>query len=70
MWQLISADQRSPWVPDVQEGDKLTLEGVEPVQHFTKPLGHFSEASLVKAMEEHGIGRPATYASTLKTLQV
>ena len=54
----------------VQVGDPLTLKTVEAVQHFTKPSGHYSEASLVKAMEEHGIGRPATYASTLQTLQV
>ena len=54
----------------VQVGDLLTLKSVEAVQHFTKPPGHYSEASLVKAMEEHGIGRPATYASTLQTLQV
>ena len=53
-----------------QVGDPLTLKKVEAVQHFTKPPGHYSEASLVKAMEEHGIGRPATYASTLQTLQV
>ena len=48
--------------------DKLALEEIRPTQHFTKPPPHYSDASLVKALEEDGIGRPSTYASIIKTL--
>ena len=48
----------------------LQLSSVDATQHYTKPPPHFSEAALIKAMEQEGIGRPATYAATLKTLQV
>lgn len=48
--------------------DKLSLEEIRPTQHFTKPPPRFSDASLVKALEEDGIGRPSTYASIIKTL--
>ena len=51
-----------------QEGDELTLKNIKPTQHFTKPPPRYSEASLVKALEEDGIGRPSTYASTIQTL--
>ena len=50
------------------EGDVLNLLEVKPSQHFTKPPARFSEASLVKALEEQGIGRPSTYASIIHTL--
>jgi len=50
------------------EGDALGLLEVKPSQHFTKPPARFSEASLVKALEEQGIGRPSTYASIIHTL--
>ncbi len=50
------------------KGDKLSLLEVKPSQHFTKPPARFSEASLVKALEEAGIGRPSTYASIIGTL--
>ena len=50
------------------EGDPLNLLEVKPSQHFTKPPARFSEASLVKALEEQGIGRPSTYASIIHTL--
>jgi DNA topoisomerase-1 len=55
-------------LPDLQEGQELTLRGVEPVQHFTEPPPRYTEASLVKALEELGIGRPSTYASIMSTL--
>ena len=48
--------------------DKLKMEEIKPTQHFTKPPPHYSDASLVKALEEDGIGRPSTYASIIKTL--
>lgn len=51
-----------------QQGDVLSLEELKPSQHFTKPPARFSDASLVKALEEDGIGRPSTYASIIQTL--
>lgn len=56
-------------LPKMEKGDKLGLEKVRPDQHFTEPPPRFSEATLVKRMEELGIGRPSTYASTLQTLR-
>jgi len=50
------------------EGDDLNLLEVKPSQHFTKPPARYSEASLVKALEEQGIGRPSTYAAIIQTL--
>jgi DNA topoisomerase I len=51
------------------EGDRVQLLGVVPSQHFTEPPPRFTEASLVKALEEYGIGRPSTYASIISTLR-
>jgi len=51
-----------------QQGDPLELRDVKPSQHFTKPPPRYSEASLVKALEEDGIGRPSTYAAIISTL--
>ncbi len=56
-------------LPAMQEGDRVKLTGVVPTQHFTEPPPRFSEASLVKALEEYGIGRPSTYASIISTLR-
>ncbi len=56
-------------LPELQEGDKLTLLELRPEQHFTKPLPRFSEAGLVKSLEEEGIGRPSTYAPIINTIQ-
>ena len=47
---------------------KLDLNQLEPAQHFTQPPAHYTEASLVKALEELGIGRPSTYAPTITTI--
>ena len=55
-------------LPDMQEGDVLKLDEIRAEQHFTEPPPRYSEASLVKAMEEYGIGRPSTYASIMSTL--
>lgn len=52
----------------LEEGCKLETEELLPAQHFTQPTPHYTEASLVKAMEEQGIGRPSTYAPTISTL--
>ena len=56
-------------LPHLKEGDALKLEEVKPNQHFTQPPPRFTEASLVKRLEELGIGRPSTYASILTVLQ-
>ena len=56
-------------LPPMQEGDRVKLLGVTPTQHFTEPPPRFTEASLVKALEEYGIGRPSTYASIISTLR-
>ncbi len=55
-------------LPEMKEGDLLQLDTIRSEQHFTEPPPRYSEASLVKAMEEYGIGRPSTYASIMSTL--
>ena len=52
----------------IDEDTKLTLNALEPKQHFTQPPAHYTEASLVKTLEEFGIGRPSTYAPTISTI--
>jgi DNA topoisomerase-1 len=56
-------------LPPLEEGEELDLKAIRTEQHFTEPPPRYSEASLVKALEEHGIGRPSTYASIISTLQ-
>ncbi|MDQ3613866.1 MAG: type I DNA topoisomerase, partial [Chloroflexota bacterium] len=56
-------------LPDVAEGEALDLEKLLPEQHFTQPPPRYTEATLVKALEEQGIGRPSTYAPTIGTLR-
>jgi DNA topoisomerase-1 len=56
-------------LPELKEGDQLTLKELIPKQHFTQPPPRFSEASLVKELEENGIGRPSTYAAILSTIR-
>ena len=56
-------------VPALEKGDKATVSGIEPNQHFTEPPPRFSEASLVKELETLGIGRPSTYSSIVSTLR-
>jgi len=55
-------------LPALAEGDATTVQAIEPAQHFTEPPPRFTEASLIKALEEHGIGRPSTYAATISTI--
>ncbi len=62
-------DDTSRRLPLLAQGDKVTDRSIEAEQHFTQPPPRFSEATLVKKMEELGIGRPSTYASTLAVLQ-
>jgi DNA topoisomerase-1 len=56
-------------LPPLSVGDQIPLRGIETKQHFTEPPPRYSEATLVKALEEFGIGRPSTYASIISTLQ-
>lgn len=56
-------------LPALKENDRLTQTEIKPVQHFTQPPPRYAEATLVKALEEQGIGRPSTYAAILSTIQ-
>lgn len=62
-------DESEKTLPDLKEGEKLKLHEIIPEQHFTQPPPRFTEASLVKELEEKGIGRPSTYASILSVIQ-
>lgn len=62
-------DDKETFLPPMKEGQSIPLEDIVTNQHFTEPPPRYSEASLVKSLEEHGIGRPSTYASIISTLQ-
>ncbi len=64
-----AADDQDSLLPPMEEGRPVILNDVVAGQHFTEPPPRYSEASLVKALEEHGIGRPSTYATIISTLQ-
>jgi DNA topoisomerase-1 len=64
-----ASEQKKPKLPELAQGMSLKLDRLEPKQHFTMPPPRFSEASLVKELEENGIGRPSTYASILSTIR-
>src|SRR5690606_21509744 len=64
-----SDDEENRKLPEIQSGEALSREKVIATQHSTEPPPRYSEASLIRKMEERGIGRPSTYASTLKTLE-
>jgi DNA topoisomerase-1 len=61
-------DAEGARLPALREGDATTVADVTTTQHFTEPPPRYSEASLIKALEEHGIGRPSTYAATISTI--
>lgn len=61
-------EESNTLVKSIDASTKLTLKEFEPKQHFTQPVPHFTEASLVRALEELGIGRPSTYAPTITTI--
>ena len=65
----ISEDTDTPRFPELEIGESLIVDKIAGIQHFTEPPPRFSEASLVKTLEEYGIGRPSTYASIISTLQ-
>ena len=60
-------EKESP-LPPLCQGESVTLQSFEPSQHFTQPPAHYTDASLIRAMEEQGIGRPSTYAPTVSTI--
>ena len=62
-------DEGDRLLPNIEEGDIINLDVLRPEQHFTEPPPRFTEASLVKTLEEYGIGRPSTYASIIATLK-
>ena len=62
-------EEKDRMLPDLQEGDTVLSKDIEPEQHFTQPPPRYTEARLVKTLEERGIGRPSTYAPTLDTIQ-
>ncbi|MEE3197285.1 MAG: type I DNA topoisomerase [Pseudomonadota bacterium] len=65
----IANDEQDRILPPLKEGDRLNLEALSSEQHFTEPPPRYSEATLVKALEKCGIGRPSTYASIISTLR-
>ena len=61
-------EEKEGKIPQIEEGQNLLLKDIDSKQHFTQPAPRYTEASLVKAMEEEGIGRPSTYAPTITTI--
>ncbi|WP_414040537.1 type I DNA topoisomerase [Acidithiobacillus sp. M4-SHS-6] len=62
-------DESQRILPPLQKGDQPQVQGIDTEQHFTEPPPRYSDATLVKTLEAHGIGRPSTYASIIQTLQ-
>lgn len=63
-----TTNDEEAFLPELNVGDKVTLQKVRSEQHFTEPPPRYTEASLIKSLEEYGIGRPSTYASIIQTL--
>ena len=61
-------EEKDVILPELNEGEELKIKELIPTQHFTEPPARYTEASLVKALEERGIGRPSTYAPTISTI--
>ncbi|MCL2055812.1 MAG: type I DNA topoisomerase [Oscillospiraceae bacterium] len=61
-------EEKASALPEMEKGEKLAVRSVTPNQHFTQPPPRFTEASLIKMLEENGIGRPSTYAPTITTI--
>lgn len=64
-----SSDDGEKFLPPLSKGEAVSLDELKPEQHFTKPPARYTEASLVKKLEEEGIGRPSTYAPTISVVQ-
>jgi DNA topoisomerase-1 len=67
-YKIYPTDTKETILPELQPGETVNFEKLESVQHFTEPPARYSDASLVKALEEYGIGRPSTYAPTIATI--
>ena len=74
LYEVITSDEaeeeQSGLLPALEVGEALKRRDIFPEQHFTQPPPRYTEASLVKILEEYGIGRPSTYASIMNTLVV
>lgn len=68
VYSITDEDAKEPKLPVLSVGDNLDLLKIVPEQHFTEPPARYNEASLIKILEEYGIGRPSTYAPTIKTI--
>ena len=68
VYSIQDEDTKEPKLPVLSENDILNLIRIVPEQHFTEPPARYNEASLIKTLEEYGIGRPSTYAPTIKTI--
>ena len=62
-------EEEDAWLPDLNRGESLSIRSLEGAQHFTEPPARYTEASLIKELEEKGIGRPSTYATILGVIQ-
>ena len=62
-------EEKENLLPDMKKGDQVKSVDIEPKQHFTQPPARFSESTLIRVLEENGVGRPSTYAPTLETIQ-
>ncbi len=69
VWERETDPNEDSELPPLSQGDNLVCDGLQPEQHFTQPPPRYTEASLVKALEELGIGRPSTYAPTIDVIQ-
>ncbi len=68
VYDISEDEQKKNLLPEVEQDEKLKLKELEPAQHFTQPPARFTEASLIKELEENGVGRPSTYASIISTI--
>jgi len=68
-YRVMGSDDKDKLLPQLEEGQSVAIESLQPSQHFTEPPSRYSEASLIKKLESEGIGRPSTYAPTISTLQ-
>lgn len=69
LYEDVKKDKNASELPHIQEGAVVHNQSVEPIQHFTQPPARYTEASLIKTLEEKGIGRPSTYAPIMDTIQ-
>ena len=66
---IYNDSDKNKMLPDMAEGDIVKQVNSKPEQHFTQPPARYSEATLIKTLEENGVGRPSTYAPTIETIQ-